>query len=423
MKNGMRWMVLAFFATMAGIGAAGREIPMATESEKAGWCQAAEEGMNLLRANRLEPEDATALRQAVLEAVLRAGDPSVTFYTQAEWEDLQAQTARREWDTGLTLTATEGLPKVTAVRQDSPVASAGVVVGEWVEKIGTEDILSGGGLHRIRRLLAEGPDAALELGIRGADGTSRTLVLERALRMDSSLADVEILPANMGYVRAVGIFEGAGREIAEALAQWQGTHVFGAILDLRGAAGFAEAEIPAVAAVLAPMGRTLYTVFDRMGLPQQTVPASSAAAQATPLMVLVDEQTTAAAELLAAVLGGSIKGTMVIGRETSGNPLVREPVSLSSGGVALLAVRKITTEDGTVYDGARGIQPDVYITDAALEETVFEPEAPLLRRGKPMSEEEKEDMALRDRTRNDTYLRRATDVLLGLKALGYDTPR
>ena len=65
------------------------------------------------------------------------------------------------------------------------------------------------------------------------------------------------------------------------------------------------------------------------------------------------------------------------------------------------------------------VSPDVVITDAALDETVYEPDAPVLRKGKTMSDEEKEDKALRDRTRNDTYLRRAADVLLGLKALGY----
>ena len=36
-----------------------------------------------------------------------------------------------------------------------------------------------------------------------------------------------------------------------------------------------------------------------------------------------------------------------------------------------------------------------------------------------MTDEEKEEKALRDRTRHDTYMRRATDILLGLKALGY----
>ena len=138
-----------------------------------------------------------------------------------------------------------------------------------------------------------------------------------------------------------------------------------------------------------------------------------------PLMVLVDEETTGAAELLAAVLAGSVQGAMIIGRETAGDPLIREPVSLPTGGYALLAKRQIRTGDGTVYDGAGGVAPDVTITDAALDETVYEPEAPVLRKGKTLSDEEKEDKALRERTRNDTYLRRATDVLLGLKALGY----
>ena len=126
-----------------------------------------------------------------------------------------------------------------------------------------------------------------------------------------------------------------------------------------------------------------------------------------------------AAELLAAALAGSVKGAMIIGRETSGDPMIREPVPLPAGGYVLLAKRQIKTADGTVYAGANGVAPDVAITDAALDETVYEPEAPVLRKGKTPTDEEKEDKALRDRTRNDTYLRRATDVLLGLKALGY----
>ena len=66
----------------------------------------------------------------------------------------------------------------------------------------------------------------------------------------------------------------------------------------------------------------------------------------------------------------------------------------------------------------------VLITDAALNETAFEPDEPIvLRSKKTVTDEEKEDKALRDRTRHDTYLRRATDLLLGLQALGYDRKR
>ena len=119
-------------------------------------------------------------------------------------------------------------------------------------------------------------------------------------------------------------------------------------------------------------------------------------------------------------MGGGVKGVMIIGRETSGDPMIREPRKLSTGRHALLATRQLKTADGTVYAGSNGVMPDVAITESALDETVYEPDAPVLRKGKTMSDEEKEDKALRDRTRNDTYLRRAADVLLGLKALGYD---
>ena len=204
-----------------------------------------------------------------------------------------------------------------------------------------------------------------------------------------------------------------------ALDKWQAAGMVGAILDLRGAGGMAAEEIPAVAARFEPAGATLYQVFDRQGRELESVAAGRERVAGVPLMVLVDEETTGAAERLAAVLAGGVKGVMVIGRETSGDPMIREPKKLSTGRYALLATRELKTADGASYAGASGVAPDVAITDAALNETVYEPEAPVLRKGKTLSEEEKEDKALRDRTRNDTYLRRATDVLLGLKALGY----
>ncbi len=255
--------------------------------------------------------------------------------------------------------------------------------------------------------------------MRGADEKSRGVAVERVRRTEASLTDVEDLPAGMGYLRAAGIFPGAGREIKTALEKWQAVGAFGAILDLRGAAGMAEDEVAIVAAGFVPEGNVLYTMSDQQGKEIVSLKASAPLAGPMPLMVLMDEDTTGAAELLAAVLGGGVKGAMLIGRETAGDPMIREPRQLSTGRYALLATRQLKTADGATYSGSGGVVPDVVINEAALDETVYEPDAPVLRKGKTMSDEEKEDKALRDRTRNDTYLRRAADVLLGLKALGY----
>ena len=382
-------------------------------------CDAVAEGTRLLVENRLIPANAEA-KAALLEALIRASEPSVVFLGEEELAARSRRLSDREWDAGLTLVAVaDGLPKVAAVRADSPAAAAGILPGEMIEKIGAREILTGANLKMVRGLLADGADAALEIGVRGADAKSRTVAVARVRRAETSLTDVEDLPAGMGYLRAAGVFIGAGAEIAAALDKWQAAGKFGVILDLRGADGTAEGEIPAVAAKFAPAGAVLYSMDDRQGNELVSVKAGEIPAASLPLMVLVDGETSGAAELLAAVLAGGVKGAMVIGRETSGDPMIREPKKLSTGRYALLATRQLKTADGATYSGANGVLPDVAISDAALDETVYEPDAPVLRKGKTMTDEEKEDKALRDRTRNDTYLRRATDVLLGLKALGY----
>ena len=382
-------------------------------------CDAVAEGTRLLVENRLIPANADA-KTALLEALIRASEPSAVFLSEEELAARSQRLSDREWDTGLTLVAVaDGLPKVAAVRTDSPAAAAGILPGEMIEKIGPREILTGANLKMVRGLLAAGEAAALDVGVRGADAKSRTVAVARVRRAETSLADVEDLPAGMGYLRAAGVFIGAGAEIAAALDKWQAAGKFGVILDLRGADGTAEGEIPAVAAKFAPAGEILYSMNDRQGNEIASVKSAESPKASLPLMVLVDEETSGAAELLAAVLGGGVKGAMVIGRETSGDPMIREPKKLSTGRYALLATRQLKTADGATYSGANGVSPDVVITDSALDETVYEPDAPVLRKGKTMTDEEKEDKALRDRTRNDTYLRRATDVLLGLKALGY----
>ena len=382
-------------------------------------CDAVAEGTRLLIENRLIPANDEA-KSALLEALIRASEPSVVFLDEAGLAARSQRLSDREWDAGLTLVAVaDGLPKVAAVRADSPAAAAGILPGELIEKVGGRDILADTPMKHVRSLLADGDSAALEIGVRAADAKSRVVTVERVRRVEASLTDVEDLPAGIGDMRAAGIFSGAGAEIVAALEKWQAAGQFGAILDLRGADGTAEEEIPAVAARFAPEGAALYAMSDRQGREIASVPAGAAPESPMPLMVLMDAETSGAAELLAAVLGGGVKGAMLIGRETSGDPMIREPRKLSTGRYALLATRQLRTADGATYSGANGVAPDVVITDAALDETVYEPEAPVLRKGKAMSDEEKEDKALRDRTRNDTYLRRAADVLLGLKALGY----
>ena len=402
------WVWMAAGATAFGEGAASQP------DWAQGLCGAVEDGVRLLAENQLAPDGAVA-RAALVEALVRSAE----FLDDERLAERSRRLASREWDAGLVRVAADGLPKVAAVRPESPAAAAGILPGERIEKVGGRTVAAGEPLRNVRQWLAEGEEDVVEVGVRAEGGAGRVAEVRR-VRGEKALAAVEELPADMGYMLVAGLHPGIGGEVVQAVEQWRGVGVFGMILDLRGAAGQAEEEVAHVAALFADAGTPLYSKADRQGRALASVKAPAATAVALPTVVLVDEGTSGAAELLAAVLGGSVRGAMLVGRETAGDPLLREPLALPTGGFALLATRQMALPGGATFDGARGVRPDVPITDAALNETVYEPDAPTLRRGKTLSDEEKVDKALRDRTRHDAYLRRATDVLLGLQALGLD---
>ena len=132
-----------------------------------------------------------------------------------------------------------------------------------------------------------------------------------------------------------------------------------------------------------------------------------------PVMVLIDGNTGGAAEVLAAVLSDSVRGAMLFGRPTRGDFLVRETITLPDEMMIYLTTRRLETGDGTVYTGAKGVYPDVVVDRETTEAT-----QPRRSMRTEVVDEEIEQEKLYHQIRGDASLRRAVDVLLGLKALG-----
>ena len=91
-------------------------------------------------------------------------------------------------------------------------------------------------------------------------------------------------------------------------------------------------------------------------------------------------------------------------------------MDLPDGEHLYLASKRLVVADGTIYNGSEGVKPDLVVAPTAVPATEYEPE-PAAEGQKELSSEEKEDKLLRERVRGDETLRRAVDVLLGLKAL------
>ncbi len=228
-----------------------------------------------------------------------------------------------------------------------------------------------------------------------------------------TLEALELWPEDIAYVKVRGFRHGGG---AELLAHLKGLSLqSGIIVDLRGADGL---DFGSVVELVSPYHCTddaLFTMEDGQGEVRATYKAVAQAPLKASLMVLTDRDTRGAAETLAALWRGC-PGVMLIGTATRGDSRVRDILTLSDGRLLYVATRRVVPVQGGDYEG-RGVTPDVIVTAAATGATPLDE---MRAAGKPLSAKSIRDRDLMIRVDGDAVLRRATDILLGLRALnGY----
>ncbi len=227
-----------------------------------------------------------------------------------------------------------------------------------------------------------------------------------------SLDAVELWPEGLAYLKVNTLGPASGSEVLSHLGTLNDRT--GVILDLRGADG---ADLEAVVALASPFrraGEPLFVIRDLHGREVAAHSATSAVPFRVPLMILTDRGTRGAAEALAACCRGE-RGIMLIGARTRGEPQLRELLRTPDGQFVYLATRYLAPVGRPSYDG-RGVEPDVEV--GSMDPGVFvNGDSPIPRR--VPSAKSVRDHELLLRVNHDVVLRRAVDILLGLKALNH----
>jgi hypothetical protein len=233
-------------------------------------------------------------------------------------------------------------------------------------------------------------------------------------RVKQAVAGVELWPEDIAYLKIEGLLKGSGPEILEHVRALDSKA--GIILDFRGAGGQDLESVSYLAGIGHLSGEPLFVVTDNQDKPISTNRVEAGVSLRAPLMVLVDDRTRLAAEALVAVWRGQ-PGIMVIGSATSGEIRFREAMTLPDGPLITLTTRKLRLLQGGSYEGC-GIRPDVEVgcvvdSGNAMLAATNSP-------ARPLSVKSERDRELMQRVDQDAALRRATDILLGLRVLsGY----
>jgi hypothetical protein len=186
-----------------------------------------------------------------------------------------------------------------------------------------------------------------KVSIAGAEGASNASLLAKP---------ASIIDEGVAFVRIEQVADGLVEKLSDELRTVKGTNqLSGVVLDLR----FAEGHSYKAAAQAANLFTTREGVLLDWGSgPEHSKSRSDAIT--LPVAVLVNRETSGAAEALAAVLRQTGAG-LILGSTTSGAAMAMREFPLKNGDRLLIATTPVTLADGTVLS-SKGVTPDIQVT-------------------------------------------------------------
>jgi len=264
-------------------------------------------------------------------------------------------------------------------------------------------------VDKTRRATVEGVIKAVDPG-----AVILTATQFHELLLEKSVEKNEEWPEGICYLKIKGIYRDAAENVADRIRKWKEEGKTGAILDLRSAGGESMSSVDKIAKLYVTADPLLYQVKDYHGKILETHRLrfdEAPLGDGMPLMLLVNESTVEASEILAAILKGR-QGVTVVGSRTKGDPGIRENIKLGNDEIIHITTKQAVV-NGSKFE-TTGVQPDVAV--AALQDSAEQKIPDKSVDIKVESEKAREDRKLMERVYGDPVLLRATDILLGLKA-------
>ena len=172
---------------------------------------------------------------------------------------------------------------------------------------------------------------------------------------------------NIGYIRIVSFGKNTGKNFVKEIEKLKEKNIKGLILDLRRNPGGIVDEAKKVAGVFLGDEQVVTYLEDRLGRRQYI--KTSGDIYEIPLVVLIDEGSASASEIVAGALRDHNKAKLV-GMKTFGKGLVQVPFPLGDGTYIKLTIARYFTPNGEDIN-ERGIMPDIEVQLPKVEEQTY----------------------------------------------------
>ncbi len=317
----------------------------------------------LIKARYVEPVDDDKLLKGAINGMLESLDPHSAYLDGSDLQRLETMIDGNYSGLGLSVVMDDGAVRIVSPMRGSPADKAGLKAGDYITHLDGK-LHYGGSLD----------DAVAQM--RGPAGTAIRLTIFRPGRDEPfdvtvTRGVIDLKPVTAELKDGVGVISvnefsrDVGNDVAEALRdlrQQSGNRLAGLVLDLRQNPGGSLDEAVALSDLFLAKG----DIVSQRGRDPKRSEFFRAedifrgdAAQGLPMVVLIDEGSASASEIVAGALQDH-RRAVVMGQRSFGKGSVQEMIGVDRNSAVKLTVARYYTPKGkSVQEG--GIDPDIRV--------------------------------------------------------------
>jgi carboxyl-terminal processing protease len=308
----------------------------------------------------VDPVDRAKLVGGAIKGMVAELDPHSSYMPPEEFREFEGDTEGQFGGIGIEVELRNGQLVVLSPIEGSPAERAGIRSGDVVVGVDARDPSAEPFDMLVKRLRGL-PGSHVRVSIRrGNAGEPVSFDLVREVIHVASVS-YKLLSHGVAYLRIKQFQEHTHDELLDAAAKLRarsGGAIAGVILDLRSDPGGLVDQAADVADEFLEDG-VIYTARHRGQIVEQVTAHGGGAFAREPCVVLVDQYTASASELVAGALQDHHRAT-VVGERTFGKGSVQAILSLPGGAGMRLTVSRYYTPSGHAIQ-ADGVHPDVAV--------------------------------------------------------------
>ena len=317
------------------------------------------EAFNRISSAYVEEIDDRTLLENAIRGMLSQLDPHSAYLDKDSFDDLQETTSGNYGGLGIEIGMEDGFVRVIAPMDETPAAKAGIESGDLIIQLDDAPVNGMSLSEAIEQMRGEpGSDVKVTI-VKNGESSPTELTLTREIIQVASVRQ-RYLEDGYGYLRIAQFQSGTGDEVEKAIIRLKDDgDLEGLIIDLRNNPGGVLQSAVEVSDVFMERGLIVYTA-GRLDQTQLKYNATgNDATNGVPIVVLVNEGTASASEIVAGALQDHGRA-IVMGTNTFGKGSIQTILPLNNEKAIKLTTARYFTPSGKSIQ-AEGIVPDIWV--------------------------------------------------------------